>query len=99
MKETMKNKDPVAFLDPEAITISVIQLHPDYAVNHVARAMQQYSKVKYLMGAHNTGGHWILLNICLEWDLVFYVDSSRPISAKGKLRSRDYSVVKQLLDT
>jgi hypothetical protein len=99
MKETKKNKDSIACLDPEAITISVIQLHPDYAVNHVARAMQQYSKVKYLMGAHNTGGHWILLNICLEWDLVFYVDSSRPISAKGKLRSRDYSVVKQLLDT
>jgi hypothetical protein len=47
MKETMKNQDSVAFLDPKAITILDIQLHPDYAVNHVARAMQQYSKVKY----------------------------------------------------
>ena len=81
----MKNKDPVAFLDPAAITISVIQLHPDYAANHVARAMQQYLKVKYLMGTHNTGGHWILLNICLEWDLVSTSTRQDPHLQKANL--------------
>ena len=40
MKETKKNKDYIACLDPEAITISVIQLHPDYVTDHVARATQ-----------------------------------------------------------
>ena len=98
MKETKKNKEPIAFLDLEATTISIIQLYPDYDVYHVARAMQQYSKMQYLMGVHNTDGHWILLVICLKWNLVWYLDSLRPVGRKGKLGEHDYNAVKGLLD-
>ena len=97
IKET-KKKEPIRFLHSEAISISVIKVHDDYVVDYVARIMQYYSKMDYLLGAHNTGDNWILLIICLKWNLVWYLDSSRPVGRKGKPRECGYSIVKGLLD-
>ena len=62
----MKKKEHIGFLDPVAIIVSVIRTHGDYVVYYVARIMQHYFKIDYLLGAHNTCGYWIILVICFK---------------------------------
>jgi amino-acid N-acetyltransferase len=88
IQETRK-KEPFGFLDPQNMMISLMEQQREFVVEYVARAMSHFSKRDYLMAAHNTGGHWILLVITTKWNLIWYLDSSR---------QHDYTFVKQILD-
>ena len=69
IQETRKN-EPFRFLDPQNLTISLVEQQKEFVVEYVAREMSHFSKMDYLIATHNPGGYWILLVIAPKWDLV-----------------------------
>ena len=66
MQETRK-KEPFKFLDPQIMIISMMEQDRESVVGYVARVISHFSKKDYMMAAHHTGGHWILLVISPKW--------------------------------
>ena len=95
----MRKKEPFGFLDPQNMMISLMEQQREFVVEYVPRAMSHFLKRDYLMATHNTGGYWILLVIAPKWNLVWYLDLSRPVvGPNGEWGQRDYTFVKQILD-
>ena len=79
--------------------IYLIEQQREFVVEYVARAMSYFLKRDYLMAAHNTSDHSILLVISPKWNLVWCLDSSRPVvGPNSEWGQCDYTFVKQILD-
>jgi hypothetical protein len=76
---TRKGKDSLAYLDPQTMTTTVIQIEKDEVVKYLEQAMRYYKdKKEMLIISYNMGSHWVLLTISTRHDQVWYCDSNRP---------------------
>jgi hypothetical protein len=68
---TRKGKDSSAYLDPQMMTMIVIQTEKAEVVKYLVRAMRYYKdKKEMLIVPYNTGSHWVLLTISIRHDQV-----------------------------
>jgi hypothetical protein len=83
---TRKEKDSPAYLDPQMMTTTVIQIEKAEVVKYLVWAMRYYKdKNEMLIVSYNTGSHWVLLTISMRHNQVWYCDSNRPTDpATGK---------------
>jgi hypothetical protein len=97
---TRKGKNSSAYLDPQMMTMTIIQTEKTEVVKYLVRAMHYYKdKNEMLIVPYNTGSHWVLLTISMKHNQIWYCDSNRPIdSATGKQGTRDYSEVMAVLN-
>jgi hypothetical protein len=97
---TRKGKDSLAYLDPQMMTMTVIQTEKAKVVKYLVQAMHYYKEKKeMLIILYNTGSHWVLLKISMRHNQVWYCDSNRPTDpATGKRGTRDYSEVMAVLN-
>jgi hypothetical protein len=97
---TRKGKDSPAYLDPQMMMTTVIQIKKGEVMKYLVRATRYYKdKKEMLIIPYNTGSHWVLLTISVSHNQVWYCDSKRPIDlATGKQWTRDYSEVMAVLN-
>ncbi|RLN28319.1 hypothetical protein C2845_PM05G17070 [Panicum miliaceum] len=91
VQETKEWPAPVGFLDPELMPLSTIRSCPSYVVEYVTKALQKHSKKKFIMFAHNTIGHWVLVIIIPKWKKVLYFNSLRS-------QARDHLSLKEVIN-
>jgi len=63
----------VGFLDPQVFSATMLQLQTKEVTQAITKAM----KHDFVVGAYNTGGHWIVVTIAIKWDVVLYLDSAK----------------------
>ena len=74
MKQQAKEMhNNVGFLDPQVFSATMLQLQTKEVTQAITKAM----KHDFVVGAYNTGGHWILVTIAIKWDVVLYLDSAK----------------------
>jgi hypothetical protein len=97
---TRKEKDSPAYLDPQMMTMTIIQIENAEIVKYLVQAMHYYKdKNEMLFVPYNTGSHWVLITILMRHDQVWYCDSNRLTDpAIGKRGTHDYSEVMDVLN-
>jgi hypothetical protein len=97
---TRKGKDSPAYLDPQMMTMTVIQIEKVEVVKYLVWAMHYYKDKKdMLIISYNTGSHCVLLTISMRHNQVRYYDSNRLTDpATGKRGTHDYSEVMTVLN-
>jgi hypothetical protein len=76
---TRKGKNSLAYLDPQMMTTTIIQIEKAEVVKYLVWTMCYYKdKKEMLIVPYNTGSHWVLLTISMRHDQVWYCDSNRP---------------------
>jgi hypothetical protein len=99
-KETKndKTKDCPTFIDPGLMMRNIIDSDRSHVVSQLVKAMAQYSDKEILMCPYNPGGHWVLIVIPVKHNHVWYMDSAKPMDAKGNRKARDYKEVANILN-
>jgi hypothetical protein len=97
---TRKGKDSSTYLDPQMMTMNIIQTEKAEVVKYLVQTMRYYKdKKEMLIISYNTGSHWVLLTISMRHNQVWYCDSNRPTDlATGKRGTHDYSEVMGVLN-
>jgi hypothetical protein len=97
---TRKEKNSLAYLDLQMMTMNVIQIEKAEVMKYLVRTMRYYKdKKEMLIIPYNTGSHWVLLIISMRHDQVWYYDSNRSADpTTGKRGTRDYSEVMAILN-
>ena len=74
MKQQAKEMhNNVGFLDPQVFSATMLQFQAKDVTQTITKAM----KHDFVVGAYNTGGHWIVVTIAIKWDVVLYLDSAK----------------------
>jgi hypothetical protein len=64
---TRKGKDSLAYLDPQMMMTTVIQIEKAKVMKYLVRAMCYYKdKKEMLVVPYNMGSHWVLLTISMR---------------------------------
>ncbi|CAN6338265.1 unnamed protein product [Urochloa humidicola] len=71
-KRAMEFGHNVGFFDPMLFSTTGIQFQTKALVATIQNAM----KHDYVVGAYNTGGHWVLVIIAMKWNVLWYLDSA-----------------------
>jgi hypothetical protein len=97
---TRKGKHSLAYLDPQMMTMIVIQIEKAEVMKYILWAMRYYKdKKEMLIVPYNTGSHWVILTISMRHDQVWYCDFNRPTDlATGKRGAHDYSEVMAVIN-
>ena len=82
---------PVGIIDPDPVSIKTINTDRGYSVDYLEYCLRKHDKKKFVMFAHNCGGHWIAVIIARMWQKVIYLDSNR-----GK--KSDLTPIKYVID-
>jgi pyridoxine/pyridoxamine 5'-phosphate oxidase len=92
---TRNGKDSPTYLDPQMMTMTIIQTEKAKVMKYLVRTMRYYKEKKeMLIVPYNTGSHWVLYTISMRHIQVWYCDSNRLIDpANGKRGTCDYSEV------
>ena len=56
----------VGFLDPQVFSATMLQFQTKDATKSIRKAM----KHDFVVGAYNTGSHWVLVIITMKWNVV-----------------------------
>ena len=81
----------VGIIDPDPVSIKTINTNRGYSVDYLEYCLRKYAKKKFMMFAHNFGGHRIAVIIARMWQKVIYLDSNR-----GK--KSDLTPIKSVID-
>ncbi|CAN6381085.1 unnamed protein product [Urochloa humidicola] len=73
MELAEEKKVNVGFLDPVVFTATILANQSALLRAAICSAM----KHDFMFGAYNTGGHWILVIIAINWNVVLYLDSAK----------------------
>ena len=73
MKQAEEMHCNIGFLDPQLFSATMVQ----FKGNDVIQAIKKAMKHDYVVGAFNTGSHWVLVIIAMKWSVVWYLDSSK----------------------
>jgi len=73
MKLAEEMKCNVGFLDPQIFSATMVQFKSNDVIQAIKKAMNH----NYVVGAFNTGSHWVLVIIAMKWSVVWYLDSSK----------------------
>ncbi|CAN6338045.1 unnamed protein product [Urochloa humidicola] len=73
MMELAEEKVNVGFLNPMVFTATILANQSSLLREAICSAM----KHDFVFGAYNTGGHWILVIIAMNWNVIFYLDSAK----------------------
>jgi hypothetical protein len=73
MQNAAEMQCSVAFLDPQVFTATVIS----HQSSTVTQAIKNAMKNDYVVGAYNTGGHWVTVIISMKYKEVWYLDSAK----------------------
>jgi hypothetical protein len=97
---TRKGKYSPAYLDPQMMTMTIIQTEKVEVMKYLVRAIRYYKdKKEMIIVSYNTGSHWVLLTISMRHNQVWYCDSNRTTDpAIGKRGTYDYSEVIAVLN-
>ena len=68
---------PVGIIDPNPVSIKTMNTDRGYSVDYLEYCLRKYAKKKFVMFAHNCGGHWIAVIIARMWQKVIYLNSNR----------------------
>ena len=60
-------------LDPQVFLSTMVQ----FKTNNVTEAITKALKHDFVVGAYNTGSHWVLVIIAMQQNVVWYLDSSK----------------------
>ncbi|CAO2209744.1 unnamed protein product [Urochloa humidicola] len=86
-KMAVEGDQNVRFLDPMLFSATSVQYQTKALIAKIENAM----KHDYVVGAYNTGGHWVLVIIAMNWNVVWYLDSAH-IVPKRKLKDVQHVV-------
>jgi len=53
-------------LDPQVFSSTMVQ----FKTNNVTEAITKAMKHDFVVGAYNTGSHWVLVIITMKWNVV-----------------------------
>ena len=67
----------VGIIDPNPVSLKTMNTDRVYSVDYLEYCLRKYAKKKFVMFAHNCGGHWIAVIIVQKWQKVIYLDSNR----------------------
>jgi len=82
---------PVGIIDLDPVSIKTMNTDRGYSMGYLEYCLRKYAKKKFVMFAHNCGGHWIAIIIARMWQKVIYLDSNR-----GK--KLDLTPIKSVID-
>jgi hypothetical protein len=83
---TRKGKYSPTYLDPQMMTMTIIQIEKVEVMKYLVRAIRYYKdKKERIIIPYNTGSHWVLLTISMRHNQIWYCDSNRTTDpATGK---------------
>ena len=73
MKQAEEMPCNVGFLDPQIFSATLVQYKSKDVITVIKRAMNH----DYVVGAYNTGSHWVLVIIAMKWNVFWYLDSAK----------------------
>ena len=95
-RESKERQLGVAFIDPQNFSASVINSDPQHVQSAISTVLR--SSPGCVIAAHHTSTHYLLIVICPKWEIVWYLDSVRPLSDDGTLGQQDYTSIKAVIN-
>ena len=98
-KELEEHQLGVAFIDYQQFSAAIIDRDPDHVKSTISEVFKSANRAGCVLAAHHTGSHYFLVIICPKWEIVWYIDSLRPLGDDGiTLGQRDFTSIKAVID-